>query len=88
MSGFNAATAFKPWRTCQSGKVPGARRMLQCGHGLQAVENILFDQRLAIEQHGFNAATAFKPWRTDQSALMTWLHKCFNAATAFKPWRT
>ncbi len=61
---FNAATAFKPWRTTPGYWVRRPGWWLQCGHGLQAVENSLSPTTGTIQSAGFNAATAFKPWRT------------------------
>src|SRR5262249_39054175 len=36
---FNAATALMPWRTANRFLWVAARRSLQCGHGVDAVEN-------------------------------------------------
>ncbi len=61
---FNAATAFKPWRTAAATTDDLTTLLLQCGHGLQAVENHADHRVHPPLRHGFNAATAFKPWRT------------------------
>ncbi len=37
---FNAATAFRPWRTQGGPTVEAERSGLQCGHGVSAVENV------------------------------------------------
>ncbi len=44
--------------------------MLQCGHGVAAVENRRVCAGGRHEQPGFNAATASPPWRTTISVRM------------------
>ncbi len=42
-TGFNAATARRPWRTHFAALLRAPRLWLQCGHGPKAVENLLGD---------------------------------------------
>ncbi len=85
---FNAATAFKPWRTYISVGYPCQRTALQCGHGLQAVENTSDTgtcHSLGMLQcgHGLQAVENFPTTSQADNGISS-----FNAATAFKPWRT
>ncbi len=49
-SGFNAATAVKPWRTLRRGEGMGPTDgVLQCGHGGEAVENHRFHPLACME---------------------------------------
>ena len=60
---FNAATARSPWRTSGSTlTLNTGSTLLQCGHGLRAVENLR--RHWLRTESRFNAATAFGPWRT------------------------
>ncbi len=64
-SAFNAATAFRPWRTSESSACSASFVRLQCGHGVSAVENLRGHYgSVTTEGSTFNAATAFRPWRT------------------------
>ncbi len=61
---FNAATAFRPWRTALAAVPPPPWLTLQCGHGVSAVENGSRPGPPSRPRAAFNAATAFRPWRT------------------------
>ena len=64
VSGFNAATTRRPWRTEPTpSALAQTLTWLQCGHDPKAVEND--DQPAAARAvTGFNAATTRRPWRT------------------------
>ena len=87
-TGFNAATARRPWRTIARHKYIIAKHVLQCGHGLRAVENVTSVWRRCGAGrlqcgHGLRAVENMKGEETSLPGSSR-----FNAATAFVPWRT
>ena len=63
---------MKPWKRRRHAKRTWASRMLQWGHGDEAVEEFwIADCRLRIEIR-FNGATAMKPWKRSGGVRVTW----------------
>src|SRR5262249_7117706 len=100
---FNAATAFKPWRTTAPSPGPGTPLPLQCRHGVQAVDNGRQPDGAGAGAalqcgHGVQAVENAGGRRhhhgvqavenKDIEAKLAEVNERFNAATAFKPWRT
>ncbi len=85
---FNAATAFKPWRT----RLPGTGPNVTSVASMRPRPSSRGERRQqalgSAAGRRFNAATAFKPWRTPAPPRLGRRRQGFNAATAFKPWRT
>ncbi len=86
---FNAATAFRPWRTHRVDAAGGGAARLQCGHGVSAVEN---HGRLG-RRPGGRRPPSMRPRRFGRGeprprSARRRVRGPFNAATAFRPWRT
>ena len=83
-SGFNGATALRPWTDRPAKKrapvSPASMGPRPCGRGRAA------PAAASPPSSGFNGATALRPWTAVQLAIGLTVGVGFNGATALRPW--
>ena len=86
LSSFNGATTLRPWKVGYSSAYPTARKKLQWGHDLAAVEGGdlrgALDQRLGLQWGHDLAAVEGIIYRLTLATSL-----CFNGATTLRPWK-